>query len=473
MSTLQGFAGLAQMADQAQQAPVNLATSKANLEAIQQGIAQRKLTDPYNLATLQKNLDILNQSYKQNEIIHPLQVQQYKDAAQQAQLNIADLQRQAEEKQKAQKALDDAILENQTAPSGEKAQKLNIAAAARNPQQYAMMQSAINNADDRTRRNVFDTNFDTWAALASGSPDDARAVLEKSIEAANNGDRKDLAAKYALDLKMLDTDPSGNSLLNKTAMVAANSPQHKAAMDMYAKGITLPPSVARDVKKESDQAEAANNLTAELSDLQNKWMKMPEKLGAVGYAGAKVAEGLPFLRSEEDNIRLLTDSYFNLDRLKIFKKEMGSMGIRNQKEFETALGGKVSVYSDKSQVLDRLEAIKSLLSKEAATKEANANWISTFKGSTIATKPGMITGIPIEKGMTVKDFQKQYAQKLFPENSNMLDSPIGNVDEQGNPITPPAKNTSVTATMPDGRTGTIPRDQIDAFKKKYPGSKFQ
>jgi hypothetical protein len=418
-----------------------------------------------------------------------MQVQQYKDAAQQAQLNIAELQRRGEEQKKAQQSLDDAILENQTNPSGKNAEKLNIAAAARNPQAYATMQSAIANADDRTRRIAFDTNFDTWAALASGSPDDAKTVLQTSIDAANNAGRKDLAAKFQSDLKMLDTDPTGNSLLTKASMVAANSPQHKAAMEMYAKGITLPPSVARDVKKELDQVTSSENLRNELSDLQSKWEKMPEPPapGAVGniekainYVGQKGKEAFPVFRTEEDNLRLLTDSYFNLDRLKQFKDAMGSMGIRNLKEFETALGGKVSVYSDKSQVINRIDAIKGLLEKLAATKEASANWISTFKGSSIATKNGMITGIPIEKGMTVKEFEKQYAQKLFEQDPNQLKTPMGNVDAQGNSVAAPAANAPAVSAgkifrviSPDGKLLQGTKEQIEAYKRSNPGARDQ
>ena len=493
MSTMQGFAGLAQMADQAEQAPVNLATSKANLEAIQQGIAQRKLTDPVQLATSQKNLDILNQSYKHNEILHPLQVRNYEQLVQQGLLNVEDLKRQAEAQKKAQQSLDDAILENQTNPSGKNAEKLNIAAAARNPQAWATMASSVANADERTRRIAFDTSFDTWAALASGSPDDAKTVLQTSIDAANNAGRKDLAIKFQSDLKMLDTDPTGNSLLTKASMIAANSPQHKTAMDMYAKGITLPPSVARDVKKELDQVTSLEGLRTELSDLQSKWEKMPEPPapGAIGniekainYVGQKGKEAFPAFRTEEDNLRLLTDSYFNLDRLKQFKDAMGSMGIRNLKEFETALGGKVSVYADKDQVINRIHAIKELIGGLAGIKEASANWISTFKGSSIATKNGMITGIPIEKGTTIKEFekeyQKQYIQNLFEQNFNQLRTPMGNVDAQGNSVAAPAENAPAVSAgkifrviSPDGKLLQGTKEQIEAYKKDNPGARDQ
>jgi hypothetical protein len=75
MSSMQGFAGLAQMADQAQQAPVNLATAKTNLEAMKLGLEQAKVMNPLNVKTAETNLGILSQSLEQNKLMNPLRLQ--------------------------------------------------------------------------------------------------------------------------------------------------------------------------------------------------------------------------------------------------------------------------------------------------------------------------------------------------------------------------------------------------------------
>jgi hypothetical protein len=69
-----------------------------------------------------------------------------------------------------------------------------------------------------------------------------------------------------------------------------------------------------------------------------------------------------------------------------------------------------------------------------------------------------VNGIQIEKGTDVRAYKKAIAQAMFPEETNKINEPVGNV---------------VRVTMPDGKTGTIPKDQVNAFKKKYPGATFR
>ena len=453
MATMQGFAGLAEMADRAEQAPVNLETAKANLESIQAQNAQRKLTDPVQLATSQKNLDILNQNYNQTEKMNPLRLQiaqSEKDQGDEA-LKLARMNNEI--KQQAQFNLKSAIQELTENPSSKRAQNALLAFAAVDPAGAQAVETAIGKTTEQQRRLVFDANFNAFIGMKNGSPDAAAQAITQARDAALTSGQPDLAAKFDSDLGMIQKDPEG--ALTKFALISGSSPDHRQAMDQLTKTQTLPSQVQSAVKKYTDAADSAAKQGNTVGDLLRRWQEVPEneaggvsKLMSLGRIATSNETPTDVLRKE-------TEAAFNLERLKAFKEEVGSMGIRNLKEFETALAGKSDPYSKKEQVIDRLQKIGQFTQMEQAYQQANADWLTTFRGSSIATRDATVNGIQIPKGSNVQSFKKAIAAGMFP-------------DAQA-----PAANTPVSVTMPNGKTGTIPRDQVEAFKKKYPDATFR
>jgi len=428
MSTMQGFAGLAQMADQAQQAPVNLATAKTNLE-------------------------ILSQSYEQNKQMNPLRLQiaqSEKDQGDEA-LKLARMNNEI--KQQAQFNMKSAIQEVQANPSSKAAQNALLAFSAMDPTGANGLEGSIAKTDAQQRRLVFDANFNAFIGMRNGSPDSAIAAITQARDAALNSGQPDLAKKFDQDLQLVQKDPT--AAYNKFTLISASSPDHRQAMNEMTKADTLPSQVQSQVNKFVAAADSAGKQNTTVGDLLRRWQDVPEDES--GPVSKIMSQGRIAISKETptDVLRKETEAAFNLERLKAFKEEVGSMGIRNLKEFETALAGKTDPYSSKQQVIDRLQKIFQFTEMEKAYQQANADWLTTFRGSSIATRDAMVNGIQIPKGSNVQGFKKAIASSMFPE----AQAPVGNAP--------------VTVTMPDGKTGTIPKDQVDAFKKKYPGAKFQ
>jgi hypothetical protein len=443
MSTLQGFAGLAQMADQAQQAPVNLATSKANLEAIQQGIEQRKLTDPVQLATSQQNLAILNQSYKQNETVNPLIAQQHQNAVTQGGLTIEEARRRAELEQTNAKAINSAIREVQQDPNSKTSSNALIELGARNPSALAGIQAAKNQYTAEQQKFVTDANFNAFIAMRNESPDEAAAALIKARDAAQTSGQPKLVDAFNQDLALLQKNPE--AAYDKFTLLSLISPAHKQAIDDLGKMTTLPTTVQTAVNKFVAAGDAARKQANTASDLLNRWQsETNDKYGLIDKLASKARIETGH-ENPSDILRKETDAALNLDRLKIFKEEVGSMGIRNLKEFETALAGKVDVYGKKEQVMSSLEKIAKFSQLEQAYQQANASFTAKFRGSPDATRDVVLNGIEVKKGMNIEGYKKQVAGRMFPS----------------------------TIIMPDGTIGQVPGDQVDAFLKTYPGAKVR
>jgi hypothetical protein len=173
MSTMQGFAGLVQMADQMKQAPVNLATSKANLEAMKLGLEQTKVMNPLNVKTAETNLGILSQSYEQNKQMNPLRLQiaqSEKDQGDEA-LKLARMTNELQ--QQKQFNMKSAIQEVQTNPSSKAAQNALLAFAAMDPAGSQSLETVIGKTTEQQRRLVFDANFNAFIGMKNGSPDAA------------------------------------------------------------------------------------------------------------------------------------------------------------------------------------------------------------------------------------------------------------------------------------------------------------
>jgi hypothetical protein len=226
-------------------------------------------------------------------------------------------------------------------------------------------------------------------------------------------------------------------------------------MDAMNKVETLPSQVQAGVRKYVELADAAQKQGNTIGDLLRRWQEVPPN--EAGGVSKLLSLGRMATANETptDVLRKETEAAFNLERLKAFKEEIGSMGIRNLKEFETALAGKSDPYSKKDQVISRLERILEFTEREQTYQQANADWLTAFRGSSVATRDAVVNGIQIPKGSNVKNYKKAIAQSMFPEKQE------------------PTANVSVTVTMPDGKVGQIPSDQVEAFKKKYPGAKFQ
>jgi hypothetical protein len=453
MSTIAQFGGLAQMAQQAKQAPVNLATSKANLEAIKLGLDQAKVMNPLNVQTAQTNLGILSNSLDQQKKMNPIQLgiaENTRDQGTEA-LRLAKMTNDLQEEKRFN--MKSAIQEVQANPSSKAAQNALLAFSAMDPAGAQSLESVIGKTTEQQRRLVFDANFNAFIGMKNGSPDAAIEAITQARDAAVASGQPQLAKKFEWDLGMIQKDPE--SAFNKFTLIAASSPDHRQAMDQLTKTQTLPSQVQAQVNKYVENAGAAVKQGNTVKDLLRRWEGEPDD--SKGFFRKMLSKGRIGTASEEpgDILRKETEAAFNLERLKLFKEEIGSMGIRNLAEFETALAGKTDPYGAKNQVVERLQRIVEFADKEQAFQQANADWLTTFRGSSVATRNATVNGIQIPKGSNVQGFKKAIALQLFPEAQ------------------PPAGNAPVTVTMPDGKTGTIPRDQVDAFKKKYPGAKFQ
>jgi hypothetical protein len=453
MSTLQGFAGLANMADQAAMAPINKKLAEANLQAVQQGVEQSKLMNPVQLATSQKNLAILNQSYNQNEKLDPLKLakaQNDKTLGDQA-VALGELSNELDFKKAETYRV--AIAEVQANPSSKAAQDAIIALSVYNPSAAAGIERAKEQYTLEQQRFVNDAQFNAFIGMRNNSPEAAAAALTQAKDAAINSGQDRLVKAFDADLQLLQKDPQ--AAYNKFTLLAASSPDHLKAMDAMNKVETLPSQVQAGVKKYVELADAAKAQGYTIQDLINRWEDVPEnEAGAASMVASKVRIATAN-ETPTDVLRKETQASFNLDRLTAFKKEIGSMGIRNQKEFETALSGSSNPYSNREQVVKRLKAILALTERDQIIQQANADWLTVFRGSSFATRDSVINGIQIPKGSNLDQYKKALARSMFPEKQE------------------PTTNVLVTVTMPDGKVGQIPSDQVEAFKKKYPGAKFQ
>jgi hypothetical protein len=462
MSTLQGFAGLAQMADQAQQAPVNLATSKANLEAINLGLEQAKVMNPLNVQTAQTNLGILGQTLEQNKQMNPLRIQIAQNEKDQGDETLKLARMQNDIKQQLRFNMNAAVQEVQANPSSKAAQNALLAFSAMDPAGAQALEGVIAKTTEQQRRLVFDANFNAFIGMKNGSPDAAIEAITQARDAAVASGQPQLAKKFEWDLGMIQKDPE--SAFNKFTLVAASSPDHRQAMDQLTKTQTLPSQVQSQVNKFVAAADSAGKQNTTVGDLLRRWQDVPANES--GPVSKIMSQGRITLSQETptDVLRKETEAAFNLERLKAFKEEVGSMGIRNLKEFETALAGKTDPYSSKQQVIDRLQKISQFTEMEKAYQQANADWLTTFRGSSVATRDAMVNGIQIPKGSNVQDFKKAIAGSMFPNASTPAPTPASNSAP---------KNQLINVQIPGKPPGTIRMDQLEDFKKKYPGAKIQ
>jgi hypothetical protein len=231
---------------------------------------------------------------------------------------------------------------------------------------------------------VFDANFNAFIGMKNGSPDAATQAITLARDAALTSNQPALAAKFDSDLAMIQKDPEG--AFNKFTLISASSPDHRQAMDQLTKTETLPSQVQAKVNKYVDTADAAYKQNVTVKDLLRRWETEPED--AKGFFSKMASKGRIATANEEpgDILRKETEAAFNLERLKLFKEEIGSMGIRNLAEFETALAGKTDPYGPKNQVVERLQRIAKFTEMEEAYQQANANWAAKFKGNPLATK---------------------------------------------------------------------------------------
>lgn len=461
MSSLQGFAGLAQLANQMEMAPINKKLAETNLQAVQQGVEQSKLMNPVQLETARTNLGILGNSLRQQEKLNPIQLataQNTKTLGDQA-VALGALTNELQVK-KAE-TYRNAIAEVQANPSSKTAQDAIIALSVFDPGAAQGIEKAKANYTAEQQRFVNDTQFNAFIAMRNNSPEAAAAALTQARDAAINSGQDRLAQALNYDLQLLQKDPQ--AAYNKFTLIAASSPDHRQAMDALNKTETLPAQVQAGVKKYVDLADAATQQGYTIQNLINQWQDVPEsESGGVNKLLSKARIATAY-ETPTDILRKETESSFNLDRLRAFKAEIGSMGIRNQKEFETALAGKTDPYGKKEQVIERLKSILKLTQRDEQIQQANADWLTTFRGSSFATRNAVINGIEIEKGSTLKDYKKALALDMFAEDQQAE-------DQQPKSVTTTA---TVLVTMPDGKVGRIPSDQVEAFKKKYPGAKIQ
>lgn len=453
MSSLQGFAGLAQLANQMEMAPINKKLAETNLQAVQQGVEQSKLMNPVQLATAQTNLGILGNSLRQQEKLNPIQLataQNTKTLGDQA-VALGALTNELQVK-KAE-IYRNAIAKVQANPNSKDAQDAIIALSVLDPGAAQGIENAKAKYSAEQQRFVNDAQFNAFIGMRNNSPESAAAALTQARDAAINSGQDKLAQAFNSDLQLLQKDPQ--AAYNKFTLISASSPDHRQAMDALTKTETLPSQVQAGVKKYVELADAATKQGNTIGDLLRRWQEVPQseaggvsKLMSLGRIATSNETPTDVLRKE-------TEAAFNLERLKAFKEEIGSMGIRNLKEFETALAGKSDPYSKKDQVITRLEKILDFTVREQTYQQANADWLTAFRGSSVAPRDAVVNGIQIPKGSNVQAYKKAIAQSMFP------DKPA------------PAASGSVTVTMPDGKVGQIPSDQVEAFKKKYPGATFQ
>jgi hypothetical protein len=453
MSTLQGFAGLANMADQAAMAPINKKLAEANLQAVQQGVEQSKLMNPVQLATARTNLGILGNSLRQQEKLNPIQLataQNTKTLGDQA-VALGELSNELQLKKAETYRV--AIAEVQANPSSKAAQDAIVALSVLDPSAAAGIERAKAQYTSEQQRFVNDAQFNAFIGMRNNSPEAAAAALTQARDAAINSGQDRLVKAFDADLQLLQKDPQ--AAYAKFTLLAASSPDHRQAMDAMNKVETLPSQVQAGVRKYVELADAAQKQGNTIGDLLRRWQEVPPN--EAGGVSKLLSLGRMATANETptDVLRKETEAAFNLERLKAFKEEIGSMGIRNLKEFETALAGKSDPYSKKDQVISRLERILEFTEREQAYQQANADWLTAFRGSSVATRDAVVNGIQIPKGSNVQNYKKAIAQSMFPDKPE------------------PTANVPVTVTMPDGKVGQIPSDQVEAFKKKYPGAKFQ
>jgi hypothetical protein len=313
---------------------------------------------------------------------------------------------------------------------------------------------------------VFDANFNAFIGMKNGSPDAATQAITQARDAALSSNQPALAAKFDSDLAMIQKDPEG--AFNKFTLISASSPDHRQAMDQLTRTQTLPSQVQAQVNKYVENANAAVKQNNTVKDLLRRWEGEPDD--AKGFFRKMASKGRIGTAYEEpgDILRKETEASFNLERLKLFKEEIGSMGIRNLAEFETALAGKTDPYGAKNQVVERLQRIVEFTEKEQAYQQANADWLTAFRGSSIATRDAVVNGIQIPKGSNVQGYKKAIASSMFPDaQAPAANAPAG---KNANPATPAGFTTVV---MPDGKILGVPSDKLNQLIKDYPSARVQ